>query len=90
MIAKVIQPRSLALFLTAAGHVSKVRFALDSPLEGDGFEPSVPVARELVYVAEGELGIDGAAKKFGGGPVVRIHLPPPESLQTPGPARSWR
>jgi hypothetical protein len=29
--------------------------ALDSLLEGDGFEPSVPVAREPVYIAEGEL-----------------------------------
>src|SRR6202022_425863 len=31
------------------------RFAADSPLEGDGFEPSVPVARGPVYIAEGEL-----------------------------------
>jgi hypothetical protein len=28
------------------------QFAPDSPLEGDGFEPSVPVAREPVYIAE--------------------------------------
>jgi hypothetical protein len=27
----------------------------DSPVEGDGFEPSVPVAREPDYIAEGEL-----------------------------------
>jgi len=49
--------------------------ALDSLLEGDGFEPSVPVAREPVYIAEGELrgdrqknwrGTDGFARnKFG-------------------------
>ena len=32
-----------------------VEFAPDSPLEGDGFEPSVPGAREPVYIAEGEL-----------------------------------
>jgi hypothetical protein len=43
----------------------EVRFALDSPLEGGGFEPSVPVASEPVYIAEGELrGIDGAAPKI--------------------------
>ena len=32
------------------------RFAADSPLEGDGFEPSVPVAREPVYIAEANWG----------------------------------
>jgi hypothetical protein len=32
-----------------------VRFACDSPLEGDGFEPSVPGTKEPVLVAEGEL-----------------------------------
>ena len=41
------------------------RFARDSPLEGDGFEPSVSVAREPVYIAEGELrGDRRAAKKI--------------------------
>ena len=41
------------------------RFAADSSLEGDGFEPSVPVAREPVYIAEGELrGDRRAAKKI--------------------------
>jgi len=34
------------------------RFAPDSPVEGDGFEPSVPVAGESVYIAEGELRVD--------------------------------
>jgi len=29
----------------SADHGSKVRFARDSPLEGDGFEPSVPRSR---------------------------------------------
>jgi hypothetical protein len=33
----------------------KVRFARDSPLEGNGFEPSVPGTKEPVFVAEGEL-----------------------------------
>src|ERR1700720_4665582 len=35
-----------------------------SPLEGDGFEPSVPGTKEPVFVAEGELrDRTGAAKK---------------------------
>src|ERR1700731_2014066 len=44
--------------------------------------PSVPVAREPVYIAEGELrGDRRAAKKiFDGVPMVRIHLPPADSL----------
>jgi hypothetical protein len=43
----------------------KFEFATDSPLEGDDFEPSVPVAREPVYIAEGELrGDPRAAKKI--------------------------
>ena len=37
----------------------------DSLLEGDGFEPSVPVATEPIYIAEGELrGDRRAAKKI--------------------------
>src|SRR5580692_2366293 len=36
----------------------------DSPLEGDGFEPSVPDTKEPVFVSEGELrDRTGAAKK---------------------------
>src|ERR1700730_5379070 len=37
------------------GVSDKVRFAPDSLLEGDGFEPSVPGTKEPVSVAEGEL-----------------------------------
>jgi hypothetical protein len=56
------------------------RFA-DSPLEGAGFEPSVPGAREPVILRKVNCaGIDRTAKKFGGVPMVRIHLPPAESL----------
>ena len=33
----------------------QVRFAGDSPLEGDGLEPLVTVASEPVYITEGEL-----------------------------------
>src|ERR1700720_3108127 len=32
-------------------------------------------------------GIDGRPKKFGGVPMVRIHLPPAESQQTFGPSK---
>jgi len=43
---------------------AKMRFSCDSPLEGDGFEPSVPGTKEPVFVAEGELrDRTGAAKK---------------------------
>jgi hypothetical protein len=31
----------------------RVRFAPASPLEGEGFEPSVPGTKEPVFVAEG-------------------------------------
>jgi hypothetical protein len=44
----------------------EIRFALDSPLEGDGFEPSVPVAKKSDFVAEGELrGWKGGSPKRG-------------------------
>jgi hypothetical protein len=46
------------------GFAPKIRFAPDSPLEGDGFEPSVPGTKGPVFVAEGELrNRTGAAKK---------------------------
>jgi hypothetical protein len=45
--------------------IGPARFVDDSLEEGDGFEPSVPVAREPVYIAEGELrGDRRAAKKI--------------------------
>ena len=47
--------------------------------EGDGFEPSI-VAREPVYIAEVNWGIDGKPKKILRVPMVRIHLPPAASL----------
>jgi hypothetical protein len=30
--------------------IEGVRFAMDSPLEGDGFEPSVPVRERVIFV----------------------------------------
>ena len=46
----------------------EVRFAGDSPLEGDGLEPLVTVASEPVYIAEGELRGDrrGSQKNLAG------------------------
>jgi hypothetical protein len=39
-------------------------FVADSPPKGDGFEPSGPVAKKSVFVAEGELrGWKGAAHR---------------------------
>jgi flavin-dependent dehydrogenase len=29
--------------------IEKIRFAVDSPLEGEGFEPSVPRERDLLF-----------------------------------------
>jgi len=55
----------------------EVRFAIDSALEGDGFELSVP-GRESVNIMESGL----LSRKRGGSvgePKVRIHLPPAES-----------
>jgi hypothetical protein len=58
-------------------------------MEGDGFEPSVPGAREPVILRKVNCaGIDGAAKKFGGVPKVRIHLAPAKSLRTFGSSRN--
>ena len=61
--------------------IEEVRFAADSPLEGDGFEPSVPGTKEPVFVAESELrGPTGQPKRIVSYavPMVRIHLPPAE------------
>ena len=42
----------------------EARFVADSPLEGDGFEPSVPGTKEPFFVAEGELrGPNGGSQK---------------------------
>jgi hypothetical protein len=61
--------------------LQQVRTCL-SPLEGDGFEPSVPGTKEPVFVAEGELrGPNGGPKRVVSHtvPMVRIHLPPAAS-----------
>ena len=49
-IARTTRP---AKFLGAL--IEEVRFAEDSLLEENGFEPSVPGTKEPVFVAEGEL-----------------------------------
>jgi hypothetical protein len=59
------------------------QFVADSPLEGDGFEPSVPGTKEPVFVAEGEkCGTErGQPKRVVSYavPMVRIYLPPAAS-----------
>src|SRR5207249_681614 len=55
---------SPVFFTIRGGEPWGSRFAPDSPLEGAGFEPSVPGTKEPVFVAEGELrDRTGAAKK---------------------------
>ena len=72
-------------------HPLKVRFAPDSSLEGDGFELSVPVAREPVYIAEGELrGDRRGSQKILRVPMVRIHLPPAGSPVRTSLPRCWQ
>ncbi len=51
---------------------AEVRFARDSPLEQDGFEPSVPPRRRTHLVEMFDL----SALPFREGPRVRIRLPP--------------
>src|ERR1700730_6611215 len=60
----------------------KIRFAPDSPLEGAGFEPSVPLGK-LVRPWP------GASRRRAlppAEPMVRIRLPPAASLRTFGPS----
>src|SRR6202040_1785652 len=56
----------------------QVRFAGDSPLEGemDSNHRSLSRASRFILRKVNCAGIDGAAKKLGGVPMVRIHLPP--------------
>ena len=49
------------------GCAPKVRFAQDSALEGDGFEPSVPVAKEPIRFAQ-----DSALEESGFEPSVPL------------------
>src|SRR5580693_1586185 len=57
--------RATASSLIAIGGCApENRFAHDSLVEGDGFEPSVPGTKEPVFVAEGELrGPNGGSQK---------------------------
>jgi hypothetical protein len=43
--------------------IEKVRFAEDSPLEGDGFEPSVPRSRERTSGAKSDLQEDNRRRR---------------------------
>jgi hypothetical protein len=54
----------------------KVGFSVDSPLEGDGFELSVPGVRPSNRHGRRDCCLENGSGK----PKVRIHLPPSESL----------
>ena|SRR6266404_4078268 len=79
-------PSSLTPFkqVQASGHrwdlPPKIRFAPDSPLEEDGFEPSVPLGREVMERSN----ISTRWVLFQGGLRVRIRLPPAANL-----VRTW-
>ena len=79
------------------GKEGQRRFVHDSPLEGGGFEPSVPLpgvaifvirrkTRRLVGSREPRGARHGTASPLAAGPPVRIHSPPAESLRTLGPS----
>jgi hypothetical protein len=59
MTAPVERDRRVGLSPTG-----KVRFALDSPLEGDGFEPSVPRSRERTSDAKSDLQEDNRRRSI--------------------------
>ena len=56
--------------------IEDVRFAADSPLEGDGFEPLGPRKRTLFETAPFELTFPMPRE----GPRLRISVPPPPSV----------
>src|SRR4029077_19274226 len=60
----------------------KIRFAPDSPVEGDGFEPSVAHKKQPFWLPPFGPAIRLPQQKPGlscRGPMVRIHLPPAAS-----------
>jgi hypothetical protein len=64
--------------------VPKSRFAIDSPLEREGFEPSVPHEMGYRYKTASCASVTGFHSRTDSpfrdrGPRVRIHLPPAES-----------
>src|SRR4029077_1089656 len=64
----------------------KIRFAPDSPLEGSGFEPSVPLreCRRSEPLARKETSGVGNGVSSTAEPMVRIWFPPAQSLRTTG------
>src|SRR4029077_9984317 len=63
----------------------KIRFAPDSPLEGSGFEPSVPLreCRRSEPLARKETSGVGNGVSSTAEPMVRIWFPPAESQAKP-------
>jgi hypothetical protein len=49
-----VRRRITLAFSIGATLIASIRFAPDSPLEQGGFEPSVPLAKESVFLAVGE------------------------------------
>ena len=79
-----LSPRELAVRFTDrqpifGAPIEEVRFARDSPLEGDGFEPSVPRQSALFETAPFELAFPMPRE----GPRLRISIPPPPSMTFP-------
>jgi hypothetical protein len=71
----------------------KVRFAVDSPLEGGRFEPSVPRRDNFQGCPSfdhSQFAFPTETGSFAPGTDVRIHLPPTKSLRTIGPRRPSR
>jgi hypothetical protein len=70
---------------SAATMIQEIEFAPDSPLEGDGFEPSVPRKRDKLFVGcphrAKQFAIRNKNRRFATGTMVRIHLPPTVSHQ---------
>ena len=82
--AGVHRTRKSSRFTVPAG---QLRFAPDSPLEGDGFEPSVPGTKEPFFCCGRQIAVTerGQPKRVVSYavPMVRIHLPPAESRRQP-------
>jgi hypothetical protein len=70
------------------GFVPEIRFAPDSPLEGTGFEPPVPLAEtNRSFRRNGKCRRGEKSRLESGGPKVRILFPPAESPLRTGALR---
>jgi hypothetical protein len=76
-----VPPRLEAAAVVVDAEPGRVEFARDSPLEGNGFEPSVPGTNEPVLSRKANCGTERGTKRVVSYavPMVRIHLPPADS-----------